>query len=150
MSIGTTLLFYTVDNVKFMLQKMISKPHTLPDISRHPFPSWQLMEKTSVKGTTASFCVGSRAWFEPLRPLNPRLSLVTLDVYAIPVSSLQMSDTSVMRMCQKVLMCSLSLPLLRPDREPVLALVPRALEKGQRGKVDLDAHPLFPVSLPFS
>lgn len=45
---------------------------------------------------------------------------------------------------------SLSLPLLRPGCEPLLALAPRALEKGPRGEVDLDAHPLFPVSLPFS
>lgn len=45
---------------------------------------------------------------------------------------------------------SLSLPLLRPNCEPLLAVVPRALEKGQREKVDLKAHPLFPVSLPFS
>lgn len=29
-------------------------------------------------------------------------------------------------------------------------MVPRALEKGQRVKVDLKAHPLFPFSLTFS
>lgn len=59
----------------------------------------------------ASFCLGSRAWFESLQPLNPHLSLVTLDVYAIPASSLQMSDTSAMRMCQKVEFLCLSLSL---------------------------------------